>query len=93
MLEAVWALGDGTVRELIEDQTLGVAYTMAMTTLDHLFLKHLLSREVEGQVLVTEHDIQQLAALQVVIEKKRRQLALKTIQEILPRAIGPARLV
>jgi predicted transcriptional regulator len=45
MLEAVWARGDGTVRELIEDQTLGVAYTTAMTTLDRLYHKHLLRRQ------------------------------------------------
>ena len=48
-LEAVWALKDCTVAELMEDRTLGVAYTTAMTTLDRLYRKHLLSRELEGR--------------------------------------------
>lgn len=49
LLEAVWKRGNGTVRELIESRTLNVAYTTAMTTLNRLYHKHLLSREREGR--------------------------------------------
>jgi predicted transcriptional regulator len=49
MLEAVWARGDGTVRELLDHQNLRMAYTTAMTTLARLYEKQLLSRAVEGR--------------------------------------------
>jgi predicted transcriptional regulator len=49
LLEALWARGDGTVREMVEDSCQDLAYTTVMTTLDRLFKKSLLSREPEGR--------------------------------------------
>lgn len=49
LLEALWARGDGTVREMVEDGCQDLAYTTVMTTLDRLFKKSLLSREPEGR--------------------------------------------
>jgi predicted transcriptional regulator len=49
LLEALWARGNATVRELIEKECADLAYTTVMTTLDRLFKKHLLAREAEGR--------------------------------------------
>lgn len=49
LLEALWARGNATVRDLVEDSCQDLAYTTVMTTLDRLFKKNLLSREAEGR--------------------------------------------
>jgi predicted transcriptional regulator len=50
VLEALWARGDATVRELVEDGVCrDLAYTTVMTTLDRLFKKKLLARVTEGR--------------------------------------------
>jgi predicted transcriptional regulator len=49
MLEALWARGSATVRELIEDGCQDLAYTTVMTTLDRLFKKGLLKRSEVGR--------------------------------------------
>src|SRR5271156_5527725 len=49
MLEALWARGNATVRELVEDGYQDLAYTTVMTTLDRLFKKGLLTRAEEGR--------------------------------------------
>ena len=49
MLDRVWARGNATVRELIEDGCSDLAYTTVMTTLDRLFKKGLLTRSEEGR--------------------------------------------
>jgi predicted transcriptional regulator len=49
LLEAVWARGNATVRELVEDGNTDLAYTTLMTTLDRLFKKKLLVRQAEGR--------------------------------------------
>jgi predicted transcriptional regulator len=49
MLDALWARGSATVRELIECQYQELAYTTVMTTLDRLFKKGLLTRSEEGR--------------------------------------------
>jgi predicted transcriptional regulator len=48
-LEALWARGSATVRELLEDQKITQAYTTVMTTLDRLYKKRLLDRIAEGR--------------------------------------------
>ena len=48
-MEALWKRGSTTVRELVEDGKLELAYTTLMTTLDRLYMKNLLSREAEGR--------------------------------------------
>ena len=47
LLEALWARGSATVRELLEDGHQDLAYTTVMTTLDRLFKKNVLTREPE----------------------------------------------
>jgi len=49
MLDALWARGDGTVRELVEGGCGDLAYTTVMTTLDRLFKKQILTRVAEGR--------------------------------------------
>ncbi len=49
LLEALWARGNATVRDLLHDTCHDLAYTTVMTTLDRLFKKNLLSREAEGR--------------------------------------------
>jgi predicted transcriptional regulator len=49
LLEALWARGSATVRELLEDGHHDLAYTTLMTTLDRLFKKKVLSRQAEGR--------------------------------------------
>lgn len=49
MLDALWARGSATVRELLEDSCPNLAYTTVMTTLDRLFKKGLLTRIGEGR--------------------------------------------
>jgi predicted transcriptional regulator len=49
LMEAVWARGTTTVRELVEGGYDDLAYTTVMTTLDRLFKKGLLTRSEEGR--------------------------------------------
>ena len=49
LLEALWARGSATVRELVADDYRDLAYTTVMTTLDRLFKKGLLTRSEEGR--------------------------------------------
>jgi BlaI family penicillinase repressor len=49
MLEALWARGNASVRELVEGGCGDLAYTTVMTTLDRLFKKGLLTRSEEGR--------------------------------------------
>ncbi|PYX30857.1 MAG: transcriptional regulator [Acidobacteria bacterium] len=49
LLEALWARGNATVRELLEDGHDDLAYTTLMTTLDRLFKKKVLTRQAEGR--------------------------------------------
>jgi len=49
LLDALWARGSATVRQLVEDGCQDLAYTTVMTTLDRLFKKGLLTRAEEGR--------------------------------------------
>jgi predicted transcriptional regulator len=49
LLDALWARGSATVRELVEGGCEDLAYTTVMTTLDRLFKKGLLTRFEEGR--------------------------------------------
>jgi BlaI family transcriptional regulator, penicillinase repressor len=48
-LNALWAKGSATVRELLEKDYAELAYTTVMTTLDRLYKKGLLTRKEEGR--------------------------------------------
>jgi predicted transcriptional regulator len=49
LLDALWAKGSATVRELVENGYEDLAYTTVMTTLDRLYKKNVLMREEEGR--------------------------------------------
>jgi predicted transcriptional regulator len=49
LLEALWARGNATVRDLVDTACPDLAYTTVMTTLDRLYKKNLLSRKAEGR--------------------------------------------
>jgi predicted transcriptional regulator len=49
LLDALWARGSATVRELVENGYEDLAYTTVMTTLDRLYKKNVLMREEEGR--------------------------------------------
>jgi len=49
LLNALWAKGSATVRELVEGEYSELAYTTVMTTLDRLFKKGLLARTEDGR--------------------------------------------
>lgn len=114
LLEALWARGSSTVRELLEDQKITLAYTTVMTTLDRLYKKRFLDRVAEGRAFryslrqtpdelrrvaavegirqllgssdtsslplsylveaLSTHDAQLLDELQLLVERKRREL-------------------
>lgn len=49
LLQALWARGNATVRELVDDGKITQAYTTVMTTLDRLYKKQVLDRVAEGR--------------------------------------------
>jgi len=55
LMEALWARGTATVRELLENAELDLAYTTVMTTLDRLYKKNLLTRVAEGRAFRYAH--------------------------------------
>ena len=69
LLEALWARGSATVRELLEDEKLTQAYTTVMTTLDRLYKKQLLHRVAEGRAFrysprQTPEELRRVAAVE-----------------------------
>ena len=49
LMDTLWQRKSGTVRELIDEGNLSLAYTTVMTTLDRLYKKNLLDRVAEGR--------------------------------------------
>lgn len=49
LLQALWKRRSATVRELLAEGDLNLAYTTVMTTLDRLYKKRLLDRKAEGR--------------------------------------------
>jgi predicted transcriptional regulator len=71
LLQEVWTRGNSTVREILQDSDLNIAYTTVMTTLDRLYKKSLLSRVAEGRAFryspsVTQEEMQRAAAGQAI---------------------------
>jgi predicted transcriptional regulator len=71
LLQEVWGRGSCTVREILQDSDLNIAYTTVMTTLDRLYKKSLLSRVAEGRAFryspaVTQEEMQRAAAGQAI---------------------------
>ena len=114
VLRELWSRGSATVRELLENENITLAYTTVMTTMDRLYKKRFLDRVTEGRAYryfprytpdemrrvaavegvrqllasdgasslplsylveaLSEHDAQLLDELQVLVERKRREL-------------------
>jgi predicted transcriptional regulator len=71
LLERLWQCENATVRELLEDGELGLAYTTVMTTLDRLYKKDLLDRVAEGRAFrysprYSKQDLQRQVAGQAI---------------------------
>ena len=49
MLEEIWSRGSATVREILLNGKIRLAYTTVMTTLDRLYKKGLLHRAADGR--------------------------------------------
>jgi len=49
LLSTLWRRGSATVREIVDDGEIKLAYTTVMTTLDRLFKKEILNRVSEGR--------------------------------------------
>jgi predicted transcriptional regulator len=82
ILDAVWARGDGTVRELIDHANLHMAYTTAMTTLTRLYEKQLLTRTVEGRAFrykarFTKKELQRAEAGELIRQLLRSASSVK----------------
>jgi len=62
LLQALFERKSATVRELIEDGSIQLAYTTVMTTLDRLYKKDLLDRVAEGRAFryTLRHSLQDL---------------------------------
>jgi predicted transcriptional regulator len=68
LLNEVWSRQSVTVRDLLADGKIRLAYTTVMTTLDRLYKKGLLSRVAEGKAFryscrCTPAEVPQLAAV------------------------------
>ncbi|MBZ5721424.1 MAG: BlaI/MecI/CopY family transcriptional regulator [Acidobacteriia bacterium] len=71
LLQSLSQRDSATVRELIDDGNLPLAYTTVMTTLDRLYKKNLLDRVAEGRAFryslrYTQQEIQRAAAGQAI---------------------------
>lgn len=71
LLREMWSRGNATVRELLQQANLNIAYTTVMTTMDRLYKKHLLRREADGRAFryaprVTQEEMQRAAAGQAI---------------------------
>jgi predicted transcriptional regulator len=75
LLGEIWSRGNATVRELLDKGSISQAYTTVMTTVDRLYKKGLLDREVEGRAFRYRPRVSQ-AELQrnVAVEGIRRLL-------------------
>jgi predicted transcriptional regulator len=89
LLEEIWTRGHATVRELLLNANLNIAYTTVMTTLDRLYKKRLLTRVAEGRAFryspaVTREEMQRAAAGQAIrqlLESGSRSLPLSYLVE------------
>jgi predicted transcriptional regulator len=67
LLAALWLRGDATVRELLDEGSVALAYTTVMTTLDRLYKKQFLDRAPEGRAFrysprYTKEELERAAA-------------------------------
>lgn len=82
LLDALWARGNATVRELLDEQCPDLAYTTVMTTLDRLFKKKLLARESEGRAFRYRPAVSR--------EQLHREAAGEAIRQLLEASPAPS---
>jgi len=71
LLEELWRRKSATVRELVDNTDLKLAYTTVMTTLDRLYKKQVLDRVAEGRAFRysprhTQEEIKRAAAEETI---------------------------
>ena len=74
LLRILWARGDATAREVLEDENVKVAYTTVMTTLDRLYKKHVLTRGPDGRAFRYKPRFTQAEMLRGLAGQLMRQL-------------------
>ncbi|SRR6266849_1754608 len=75
LLQVLWARESATVRELLGEHDIRLAYTTVMTTLDRLYKKGFLNRIAEGRAF--RYSPRQ------TLEEFKRSAALEGIQQLL----------
>ena len=93
LLHALWQCHSATVRELIDDYNIHLAYTTVMTTLDRLYKKNLLNRVVEGRAFrysprQTQEELQKEAAGKAIRELLCSNAAASLPLSYLVEAVG-----
>jgi predicted transcriptional regulator len=93
LLRALWKCHSATVRELIDDYNIHLAYTTVMTTLDRLYKKNLLNRVVEGRAFrysprQTQEEMQKEAAGKAIRELLCSNAAASLPLSYLVEAVG-----
>ena len=92
LLQTLWQRGNATVRELLDDGHLRLAYTTVMTTLDRLYKKGLLERVAEGRAFrysprQSREELQRVAAAegirQLLATGEPSELPLSYLVEVL----------
>ena len=83
-MQMLWKRGTATVRQLLEQGDLNIAYTTVMTTLDRLYKKQLLNREPHGRAFryvprYTPEEFQKAAAGEAI-----RQILASDAASVLP---------
>jgi|SRR5882724_9083321 len=76
LLRKLWTHGNATVRELLADGQINLAYTTVMTTVDRLYKKGLLDRVAEGRAFRytprhTSEELQRVTALESIVQLLR----------------------
>ena len=76
LLRKLWTHGNATVRELLADGEINLAYTTVMTTVDRLYKKGLLDRASEGRAFRytprhTSEELQRVTALESILQLLR----------------------
>jgi predicted transcriptional regulator len=82
LMEALWTRGSATVRELLDEDEVSLAYTTIMTTLDRLYKKRLLERVPEGRAYRYSPRCSR--------EELERAAAAETIHQLLGSGVAPS---
>ena len=84
LLALLWRRGNATVRELLDEGEVKLAYTTVMTTLDRLYKKHFLSRNAEGRAFRYAPRFTQAELERAAVGETIRQLLGSSVTASLP---------